>query len=303
MKIIVTGGAGFIGSNLVERLVNEGHSITVVDNFHTGSESNLSNVMSKIQLVKSSAGDFFKSYTEKVDIIYHQGVYSSSPMYKENPLLTSEVVNDFVRLLEYARKYNIPKVVYASTSSIYNGYQPPHKEEMIPYITDFYTEARYAMDRIGMLYNKLYGIPIIGLRYFSVYGPHEKSKGKYANLITQFLWNLMENKSPVVYGDGTQTRDFTYVSDVVEANLLTMDKDVSGIFNVGTGNNISITDMVSLLNKKLEKNIPPSYIDNPIKNYVSTTKADTSKSERLLGFNAKVPLENGIEKIIKYYSS
>ena len=144
---------------------------------------------------------------------------------------------------------------------------------------------------------------VIGLRYFSVYGPHEKSKGKYANLISQFLWNLQKDESPVVYGDGTQTRDFIYVDDVIEANMLAMDSERRfGIFNVGTGRSITVNEMVDLLNKKLGKNIKPRYIENPLRNYVQHTLADTSKAEKELGFKAKTSLEQGIDKLIEYYS-
>ncbi len=301
MKVVVTGGAGFIGSNIVERLVSEGHDVIVVDNFHTGNKANLSAVVDKVELINSNAGEFFESYNEKVDAIIHDGIYSSSPMYKENPELTAKAYSDFIQLLEYTRKHDVGKVVYASTSSIYNGHKPPHKEDMVPFIKDFYTEARYAMDRVGILYHKLYGFNVVGLRYFSVYGPHEEYKGRYANLVSQFLWALMRDEQPVIYGDGRQTRDFTYVSDVVEANVLALNKTVSGIFNVGTGRSISIHDLVGLLNSKLGKDIEPKYVENPISNYVYTTQADTLKAEKELGFKAKVSLEEGVEKLIQYY--
>ncbi|MFA5049579.1 MAG: NAD-dependent epimerase/dehydratase family protein [Candidatus Micrarchaeia archaeon] len=301
MKIALTGGAGFIGSNIAEKLIEKDYDLTVVDNFHTGDKENLEQVLGKINIVNSESGKFFEQTDEKFDLICHQGVYSSTPMYMQDHKLTSKIYDEFVSILEYARKNDIKKVVYASTSSIYNGHNPPQNEDMIPYITDFYTEGRYAMDRIGELYHKLYGINIVGLRYFSVYGPHEKSKGNYANLISQFLWAMTKNEEPVVYGDGTQTRDFTYVDDIANANILSLEKEVSGIFNVGTGKNITINEMIEILNKKLGKKLKPKYIINPIKNYVQTTLADTTKAEKELGFKAKITLEEGIERLIKYY--
>ena len=200
-------------------------------------------------------------------------------------------------------KKEVRNIVYASTSSIYNGYTPPHKEDMTPYIKDFYTEGRYEIERIGELYNKLYGLKITGLRYFSVYGPHERGKGKYANLISQFLWSIMKDEAPIVYGDGSQTRDFTYVKDVAKANHLAIKKQIQGIFNVGTGKSTSINEMINLINKKLNKNIKAKYIENPIKNYVQTTLADITKSKEKLGFEATVMLEDGIERLVKYYSN
>ncbi|MBI2080081.1 NAD-dependent epimerase/dehydratase family protein [Candidatus Micrarchaeota archaeon] len=298
MSFLVTGGAGFIGSNIVEKLVSDGKQVTVIDNFHTGNMENLSKV--KVNLLRESVSEIGKLKFDKPDAIFHQGVYSSSPMYKENPVLTGKAVEDFVNLLEYARKNDVP-IVFASSSSIYNGLCAPQKEDMIPLVKDFYSEARYAMERVAELYTKFYGMKIAGLRYFSVYGPHEKSKGKYANLVSQFLWAMLENKTPVIYGDGEQLRDFVHVSDVVNANLLAAEKRTSGIFNVGTGKSASINHLLTILNKKLGTNIEATHIQNPVKNYVDKTQADTNKSKKDLGFEAKVSLEDGIEKLIDYY--
>ncbi|MBN2478043.1 NAD-dependent epimerase/dehydratase family protein [Candidatus Micrarchaeota archaeon] len=298
MKIISTGAAGFIGSNLTKRLVNEGHQVLAVDNMHTGSEENLKGI--DVELMKCDSGEVEKWGSFEPEAIFHNGIYSSSPMYVQNPYLTSKVIDEFLHILEYARK-NDAKVVYASSSSVYNSIKPPHKEEMVPLVKDFYTEARYPMDRLGILYNEFYGIQVTGLRYFSVYGPNEKSKGKYANLISQFLWAIKKGEKPVVYGDGNQTRDFTYVDDVVEANILSMDKGISGVFNVGTGKYITINNMIKLLNEKMGTNLEPEYVENPIKNYVYETQADVEKAREVLGFEAKVKLEEGIEKLVEHY--
>ncbi len=299
MKILVTGALGFIGSNITERLVREGHEVTALDNLHTGSEENVSSVKNKIKIVKASSGDIAKM-DERFDAILHQGVYSSSPMYKDNPHLVSKALDEWISILEYARK-NDTKLVFASSSSLYNGNNPPHKEDMPILVKDYYTEARYAMERMAKLYSDLYGVQSVGLRYFSVYGPHEKSKGKYANLITQFLWEMKAGKQPVILGDGKQTRDFVYVDDVVEANLLALNHKKHDIFNVGTGKSVTLTDMAALLGKKLNSPIKPKYEPNRIKNYVQHTLADTKKAESLLGFKANVSLEDGIGRLIKFY--
>ncbi|NYZ74256.1 NAD-dependent epimerase/dehydratase family protein [Candidatus Micrarchaeota archaeon] len=299
MKILVTGALGFIGSNITERLVKDGHEVTALDNLHTGSEENVSSVKNKIKIIKASAGDIAK-LDERFDAIIHQGVYSSSPMYKDNPHLTAKAIDEWISILEYARK-NSTKIVFASSSSLYNGNNPPHKEDMPILVKDYYTEARYAMERMAKLYSDLYGVQSVGLRYFSVYGPHEKSKGKYANLITQFLWEMKAGRQPVILGDGKQTRDFVYVDDVVEANMLALNYKKHDFFNVGTGKSVTITDMVSILAKKLNSPIKPKYEPNRIKNYVQHTLADTSKAASLLGFRAKVSLEDGISRLIKSY--
>ena len=299
MKILVTGGLGFIGSNLAERLLNEGHDVSVLDNLHTGNKDNVQSIKDRISIFEMDSGDIEKT-GEKYDVIFHQGVYSSSPMYKKNPHLTAKAVDEWISILEYA-KANNSKIVFACSSSVYNGQEPPHREDMEIKVTDYYTEARYAMERLAKLYNDLYGVHSVGLRYFSCYGPHESSKKTYANLITQFLWDMKKDQRPVIFGDGSQTRDFTYVDDVVEANIKALAYDKFGIFNVGNGRSASLNDVVKILNEKLGKNIEPVYQENKIKNYVQHTLADTSKAEQELGFKAKTSLEQGIEKLIGCY--
>ncbi|MCI0503514.1 NAD-dependent epimerase/dehydratase family protein [Candidatus Micrarchaeota archaeon] len=299
MKILVTGACGFIGSNISERLVKDGHDVECLDNMHTGAEANIESIRGRVKLHKKSAGEI-ASMGEQFDAILHQGVYSSSPMYKENPHLTAKVLDEWISVLEFVRK-NPCRLVYASSSSLYNGNAPPHREDMGIKATDFYTEGRYSMERVAKLYSDFYGVKSVGLRYFSVYGPHERSKGRYANLITQFLWEMKEGKSPVLLGDGKQTRDFTYVDDVVEANVRALEYAETDVFNVGTGKSASLNEVVSLLNSKLKTSIPAEYRPNTIKNYVQHTLADTAKAKSRLGFAAKIGLEQGVENIIRHY--
>lgn len=300
MKILVTGGLGFIGSNIVERLAADNHNVIVLDNMHTGNEANVAAVKDKIKIVKSNSGQIAE-LGGGFDVILHQGIYSSSPMYKENKHLTATVLDEMISVLEYARE-NGSLVVFASSSSVYNQNNPPHKENMTIKITDYYTEGRYAMERIARLYNDLYGVRVIGLRYFSVYGPHEKYKGKFANLITQFLWSLKKDEKIKVFGDGMQTRDFIHVDDVVEANIKAIDSQVEfGIFNVGTGKSITINDMIKMLGEKMGKEPETEHVENKIKNYVMHTQADISLAEKELGFKAGITLEKGIEMLVDYY--
>ncbi|MCW4021445.1 MAG: NAD-dependent epimerase/dehydratase family protein, partial [Candidatus Bathyarchaeota archaeon] len=240
-----------------------------------------------------------RSSGSRFDAVFHLGIPSSSPMYKQNPKLVGEAINDMIEILEYAKETDC-KVVYASSSSIYNGNEPPYSEDMPTYVTDYYTECRYAIERLAKLYNTLHGVKSVGMRFFSVYGPKEKYKGRYANIVSQFLWIMAKNEKPVIFGNGSQTRDFIHVSDVVEALILAMEKDFEcEIFNVGTGIAHSFNDVVDLLNKALGKNVKPIYEPNPIKNYVQYTLADTSKAESVLGFKAKILLEAGIKHILQ----
>lgn len=294
MKALVTGGAGFIGSNLVEALVDS-CEVTVLDNLHTGSMKNLEIVGKDIKMVEGSCNDCL-SFGLKPDVIFHLGIPSSSPMYKKNPMLVGEAINGTIAVMELARQAGSKKVVFASSSSLYNGIPAPHREDAAILVTDYYTEARLAIERVAELYHSLYGIDYAGMRFFSVYGPHEEAKKQYANMITQFMWGMKAGQAPVIFGDGSQTRDFTYVQDVVNA-LILASKRGTGIFNVGTGKAYSFNSVVDLLNEKLGKDLKPQYKENPIKNYVMHTLADTSKTKSL-GFEAKYSLEKGIERII-----
>ena len=297
MSTLVTGGAGFIGSNLVEELLKAGEDVVVLDNMHTGSPGNLEGLEGSLKLIRASCNDLpgMDLHPEK---IYHLGIPSSSPMYKKNPYLVGEALNGFTAVFELARKSGA-RVVYASSSSLYNGLLPPHREDMTIQVADYYTEARLAMERMAELYKRLFDVNSVGMRFFSVYGPKEEAKKEYANMVTQFLWEMREGKTPVIFGDGSQTRDFTYVKDVVRALQLAMKSDYHGILNVGTGKAYSFNDVIEILNQKLGLSVKPQYAKNPIKNYVMHTLADTSKAEREIGFKAQSPFDKGIDAIIK----
>jgi UDP-glucose 4-epimerase len=294
LKILVTGGCGFIGSNLVERLVKDGHYVTVFDNLSTGNLKNIGDLDVKF------FNEPYRRLPElvlEIDVIFHIGIPSSTPMYKREPQLVGEAINDAIQIFEYAKARKC-QIVYASSSSIYNGNTLPYREDMSVYVTDYYTECRYTLERLARLYSVLHGVKNVGLRFFSVYGPKEQHKGQYANIVSQFLWSMQKDEAPVVFGDGTQTRDFTHISDVVDALTFAMEKEFEcEVFNVGTGIAYSFNQVIELLNKILGKNVRPIYKPNPIKNYVYHTLADTMKSGRLLGFKAKIMLEEGLKSL------
>lgn len=300
MGILVTGGAGFIGSNLVEDLLASGEEVTVLDNMDTGSMLNLKDMDGNLKVIKAGCVD-----ASRLDLnpeaIYHLGISSSSPMYKKDPFLVGEAINGTIAIFELARKAQC-RVVYASSSSLYSGLTPPHQEDMPIKVTDYYTEARLAIERIAELYKQLFNIPSAGMRFFSVYGPKEKAKKQYANMVSQFLWEMMEGRTPVIYGDGSQTRDFAYVKDVVRALRLAMNSDYHGILNVGTGTAHSFNDAIVLINEGIGSKIKPKYVENPIKNYVGHTLADTSKAQKVLGFKSSYGLEDGLKSLLKFYS-
>jgi UDP-glucose 4-epimerase len=299
MKILITGGAGFIGSNLVHNLVEEGHQVVIVDNLSTGDIKNLSAVKDKIKFIEAPCMDVLElDGLENLDGIYHYGIPSTTELYRDNRLLVGEAVNEFTKILELAKRENC-KLIYASSSSVYNSNKPPFHEEMEVLIKDFYTEARYLMERMAKLYYDFYGVKSIGFRFFSVYGPREEAKKTFANLVSQFLWDMKAKKSPLLYGDGSQTRDFTFVDDINNGFKLGMKSDLEhDVFNLGTGSCYSLNKLVDILNKILGADIKPAYQENPLKNYVQETLADTSKAKEKLGFEARTGLEEGIRKIV-----
>ena len=299
MSILVTGGAGFIGSNLVEALLRDGEEVVVLDNMHTGSPANLTGLQGSLRLIRASCNDLHGLELQP-ERIYHLGIPSSSPMYKANPLLVGEAINGFISVLELARRSGA-RLVYASSSSLYSGLLPPHREDMTIAVTAYYTEARLAMERLAELYHRLHGVPSAGMRFFSVYGPREESKKQYANMVSQFLWQMRRGEEPVIYGDGSQTRDFIHVHDVVRALRLAMASDFQGVLNVGTGRACSFNEVIGMINTELGTDIKQKYVENPIKNYVRDTLADTSKCREALGFQARISLEEGIRGLVVGY--
>ncbi len=275
MKAIVTGGAGFIGSHIAERLLKEGYSVSVIDSLNTGNKNNLKAISSKIKFIKGNSSQISK--LGKADIVFHEGIYSSTPMYRKDNTLVGKAISEFIAVLNYCVK-NKCKLVFASSSSIYNGYPPPHKEDMLPKVKDFYTEARYPMERLAELFRQMYGLEYCGLRYFSVYGDREESKKEFANMVSQIIWKGLLDKELVIYGDGTQRRDLINIADVVSANMLAAKSEENGIFNVGTGVSYSFNEIIEKVENAMGKKIKVKNIENPLKNYVEVVHADTGKS-------------------------
>jgi UDP-glucose 4-epimerase len=295
--IVVTGGAGFVGSNIAIMLLKMGKDVTIVDNFTTGSRDVAEILREKgAKVIEGKSSKLIE--LDDVEAIFHLGIPSSSPMYRDDPSLVSSALDDFMKIMEYSRKRNL-SLIYASTSSLYNGIDPPHREDMQVRPTDFYTEARYFMERISSVYRSLYGVKSAGLRLFSVYGPNERQKGRYANVASQMIWAAMESKPFIIFGDGNQTRDFIHVRDVVKAFIAAMEAKADGVFNVGTGKETSFRELASIISERLPLRF--EFKLNPIKNYVYRTCADTSLAEKELGFKAETELRKGIEELIEAY--
>lgn len=303
MKLLVTGGAGFIGSNIANNLSREKHTAVVaLDDLSLGRPINLSQ---SVKFVTGSVMDYELTLeiSKGCDYIFHSAAKSSSPMFKNDPREGVDInALGFMNVMESAKRNQVKKVIFASSSSIYNDLPIPFKESQTITPKTFYEASFYCREILAKSYYLENGLNSIGLRYFSVYGPNEKHKGKFANNISQFLWTMTNGDSPIIYGDGTQTRDFTFVDDVVQANILALQSEGRefGIYNIGTGIETSFSRIVEIINQHLGTDIRGVYVDNPIKNYVQKTKADISLAKSELGYDAKWrSVEDGIAALIK----
>ena len=304
IRVLITGGAGFIGSNIAARLSrNGGYKVVVLDSLFQGATKNLQGL--DVEFIQGSVTDqeVVNAASKDVDYVFHEAALSSSPMiFKDFKRGLDVNVTGFLNVMEAAVKNNVSKVIFASTSSMYSGNPFPYSEGQEIRPNTPYEASFRCREVVAHAYWKTFNMPSVGLRYFSVYGPRERGKGPYANNISQFIWTMLKGESPIIYGDGSQTRDFTFVEDVVEANILAMrHEDGFEIFNVGTGVGTDFNGLVALLNKTLGTSLPPRYVPNPIGNYVQHTVADISKIRQSLGFEPKWPLERGVKIVAQYY--
>lgn len=305
MRILITGGSGFIGSNLCHHLFQRGHEIVAFDNGFLGKERNLKELIGRdgFRYVK---GDVTSIETLRAlgnfDVVVHMAALSSAPMFSDPRKGVHVNVCGFLNVLELARQGYYKKVIYASTSSLYSAFNPPHSEILPVFPRTFYEFSMYAREHAARIYHDLYGVSSIGLRLFSIYGPREEHKSEYANVITQFLWAALKGEKAKVYGDGSQTRDFTYVRDVCRFVDLLLDSDIDfSIYNVGTGVETSFNRAIKVLSKVTGLEVDVEYVENPIKMYVQRTCADMRKARRELGFKANYGLKDGIREMFPYY--
>lgn len=301
-KILVTGGCGFIGSNFCNIMVKKGHDVTAFDNLYLGVEANLNpevkfvkgDVRNRVEL-ESAGMDF--------DYILHLAGSSSAPMFEDG--LREAMENNIIGhldVLNFARDIKAKKVLFASTSSIYGNNPTPLTEDQFVVPPNFYSVTKHAQEETSIVYSKKYNLEIIGFRFMSVYGLNEGHKKTFANVLSQFIWEMAQDRPAILYGDGTQERDFTNVKDIVQGIELAMFTDKKygfNVFNIGTATAVSLVDLVTKINKALGKNIPPQLIENPIKSgYIKTQLAGIDKISNELGYKPSVSLEDGIQEIV-----
>jgi nucleoside-diphosphate-sugar epimerase len=298
VKYIVTGGAGFIGSNIVKKLVSRGDNVTVIDNLNTGKEENLASVKDKIVFLKDTILniDLLQKHTEEIDGIFHQAALASVQDSFLKPEEYHDVnVNGTENILKLAKKNNF-KVVYASSSSVYgNPERIPIRESDSKNPINPYAETKLKKEELAIKYSQI-GVKVIGLRYFNVFGKGQSKE--YAGVLKLFLEKIRDKAPPKINGDGTQFRDFVYVEDVANANIMSMDSDVNHeFFNVGTNTSITILELAKTIIKSAGLNIEPTF-GPALKGDVQKTIANIDLIKEKIGWEPKIMLEKWIEDII-----
>jgi len=307
VSVLVTGGAGFIGSHLAERLVTLGAKVRILDNLTTGKRQNLASFAHQVELLEGSLTDLatVRKAIAGVAVVFHQGALPSVARSVEDPLTTHQVnATGTLLLLLAAREAKVKRVVFASSSSVY-GDTPtlPKREDMPPNPQSPYALSKLIGEQFCRLFWQLYGLETVSLRYFNIFGPRQDPTSQYAAVIPRFITALLRGERPTIYGDGEQTRDFTFVDNCVQANLLAATAEgVAGeVFNVGAGKQTSVNELFRLIRSLVGVNdIEPLYAP-PRLGDVRHSLADITKARERLGYEPSVLLEEGLERTIAWF--
>lgn len=305
MRFLVTGGAGFIGSNLAIKLTELGHDVRVLDNFSSGRRENLSDIADKAEIVEGDIRDFWTvmSCMEGIDYVMHQAALPSVPRSVKNPLTSNAVnIDGTLNVLECARRAGVKKMVAASSSSVYGESEElPKHEKMRPSPLSPYAITKLTNEYYLKVYWELYQFPTVALRYFNIFGPRQDPKSEYAAVIPKFITALLKDQPPTVFGDGEQSRDFTYIDNCVQANILaaTNDKIVGTYFNVACGGQFTLNDLLDELRQIIGVSTKAKYVDpRP-----GDIKHSFAAIDKLAAFGYKPTIEftEGLEKTVEYF--
>ncbi|MBE0644907.1 MAG: SDR family oxidoreductase [Bacteroidetes bacterium] len=306
MHFLVTGGGGFIGSNLVEELLKSGQTVRVLDNFSTGKRENLRPFISDFELIEGDIRSYHVTdrAVRGTEIILHQAALPSVPRSINDPITSNEVnVVGTLNILEAARSHGVRRIVYASSSSVY-GDNPmlPKVETMTPKPLSPYAVSKLAGEHYCRIFSELYGIETVALRYFNVFGPRQDPNSQYSAVIPRFINAMLNGTSPMIYGDGEQSRDFTYVSNVVRANMLaaTEADAVGKAMNCATHGQITLNDLVDNLNGILETDIKAQYADTRPGD-IKHSYADIHLLQSATGYSPITDFASGLHKTVRYY--
>ncbi|MBA7677007.1 UDP-N-acetylglucosamine 4-epimerase [subsurface metagenome] len=305
-RVVVTGGAGFIGSNLAEELATS-NNVIIIDDLSTGRKENTASLLNKdnVKFIQGSILDakLLQKFFRGIDFVFHLAALPSVPRSVQDPLTTNEVnITGTLNVLIAARDNKVKKVVYASSSSVY-GDTPtlPKREDMLPNPQSPYALTKLVGEHYCRIFHQIYRLPTICLRYFNVYGPRQNPDSQYAAVIPRFIVRVARGNPPVIYGNGEQTRDFTYVRDVVQANLIAAQADATGIFNIGRGEGNSINKLAETIINVMEKDLQPVY-EPPLPGDIEHSLADISKAKKM-GYSPEFSLEIGLKETIESVKS
>lgn len=305
-KYLVTGGAGFIGCNLVKALLEKNQEVRVLDNFSTGRRENLIPYQKNIELIEGDIRSYHTTIKamKGIDYVLHQAALPSVPRSIYDPITSNEVnINGTLNLLHAALDAGVKRFVYASSSSVY-GDSPisPKHEELTPNPKSPYAVTKLAGEHYCKVFHQIYGLETVSLRYFNVFGPRQNPDSQYSAVIPKFLKLLLNNQPPTIYGDGTQSRDFTYVDNNVEANLLacTADNVAGKVYNIACGTNFTLLDLVQNLNQILGTNIQPIHGEKRSGDVLHSL-ADIQKAEKELGYKVKTSFKDGLSLLVQNF--
>ena len=307
--VMVTGGAGFIGSHLVDRLLEEGFRVRVIDNFFSGDQKNLAHHKNNklFEFLEGDIRDFdlVRKAIKGIDAVFHQAALVSVPRSCDDPVLSNEInVQGTLNLLQACVDVDVKKFVFASSCAIYGD------SDFLPVTEEFpvkphspYAIDKYACEEYARIFSKIYDLETVGLRYFNVYGPRQKV-GSYSGVISVFVNCFLDNKSPTVFGDGNQSRDFVHVKDVVNANLLALSKEnISGeVFNISSGKRITINSIIKTIQKIMDKKSRVFYA-KPRSGDIEHSFANIKKAQNVLGYKPSVKFEEGLREVVNWYST
>jgi len=308
MRYLVTGGAGFIGSNTVDELVRRGHSVVVLDDLSSGKEDNLAEIRNKITFIKGSITDIevVRKVMHEAEYVLHLGARTSVPRSVKDPLETNKInIEGTLNVLVAAKELKVKRVVFAASSSAY-GETPtlPKTEAMQPQPISPYGVTKYVGELYCQTFGRCYGLENVALRYFNIFGPRQDPGSPYSGVLAKFCTAFLEDVQPLVFGDGEQTRDFTYVDNAVQANLLACEApNASGkVFNVGVGGRVSLNEVLRELAKITGKTLAAKY-EPPRDGDIRDSQADISQARETLGYDPPVSFEEGLARTFEWYRS
>jgi nucleoside-diphosphate-sugar epimerase len=306
-KVLVTGGAGFIGSNLAGALIKQGAKVNIIDNFVTGFRENLEEIAGDFDFIEGDLNDpsSLKKAVDSVEIVFHEAALPSVPRSVADPQETHDAcVNGTFNLLVACRDHGVRRLIYAASSSAYGDQQTlPKVETMPPDPLSPYAAAKLMGEYYCSVFNNVYGLETLSLRYFNVFGPRQNPSSQYSGVISRFIDALMKNETPIIYGDGEQTRDFTYIDNVVDANIKAAQtaKGLGQTANVANGERVSLNELLDVMKRVTGRNEVEATFEAERTGDVKHSQADNARAREWIGYEKLVGLEEGIVKTIDWW--